>query len=310
MVGPLSLGALDVAATLSAMRRGSGDPTYRVHPSAGGPQIWKAWQTPCGPVTVRLSQARAGEPVSARLWGPGGDWVADRLPMMLGASDDPSGFAPAHPAVARAARLRPGLRVPATQLVIEALVPSIIEQRVTGAEAFGAYRRLVRAFGHPAPGPGAAGLTVAPTAADWARVPSWAWIRAGVDASRSDTVMRAVRAAASLERCAQLSPGAARARLMAIPGVGVWTAAEVAHVALGDADAVSFGDYHVAADIGVALTGEAVDDRGLERLLRPYLGHRYRVQRLLELVGARRERHGPRRSLPSHVPAFARASRR
>ena len=88
------------------------------------------------------------------------------------------------------------------------------------------------------------------------------------------------------------------------------TAAEVAHVALGDADAVSFGDYHVAADIGVALTGEPVDDRGLERLLRPYLGHRYRVQRLLELVGARRERHGPRRSLPSHVPAYARTSRR
>ena len=180
-----------------------------------------------------------------------------------------------------------------------------------GAEAFGAYRRLVRRFGQPAPGPGeAAGLTVAPTAAEWARVPSWAWLRAGVDASRSDTVMRAVRSAASLERCAQLSPGAARARLMAIPGVGVWTAAEVAHVALGDADAVSFGDYHVAADIGVALTGEPVDDRGLERLLRPYLGHRYRVQRLLELAGARRERHGPRRSLPSHVPAYARTSRR
>ena len=68
--------------------------------------------------------------------------------------------------------------------------------------------------------------------------------------------------------------------------MGVWTAAEVHQRALGDPDAVSFGDYHVAKDVGWALTGSEVDDDGLAELLEPYAGHRYRVQRLLELAGA------------------------
>ena len=34
-------------------------------------------------------------------------------------------------------------------------------------------------------------------------------------------------------------------RLRSIAGVGAWTSAEVRRVALGDADAVSVGDYHL-----------------------------------------------------------------
>lgn len=143
---------------------------------------------------------------------------------------------------------------------------------------------------------------VAPAARDWALIPSWEWLRAGVDPPRSKAVMRAVGSATALQGCVGLSSAQARARLTAIPGIGVWTAAEVAHIALGDADAVSFGDYHVARNIGVALTGEEVDDVGLEVLLWPYVGHRYRVQRYVELLGIARERHGPRRSLPTHLP--------
>ena len=65
----------------------------------------------------------------------------------------------------------------------------------------------------------------------------------------------------------------------------MWTSAEVRFRALGDADAVSFGDYHIAANVGYALTGEPVDDEGLAALLEPYAGHRHRVQRLVELAG-------------------------
>jgi 3-methyladenine DNA glycosylase/8-oxoguanine DNA glycosylase len=71
---------------------------------------------------------------------------------------------------------------------------------------------------------------------------------------------------------------------------------------LGDADAVSFGDYHVAKDIGWALTGSPVDDDGLAELLEPYVGHRYRVQRLLELSAIRRPRRGPRLAPRTHLP--------
>ena len=48
---------------------------------------------------------------------------------------------------------------------------------------------------------------------------------------------------------------------------------------------MSFGDYHIAANVGYVLTGEPVDDEGLAVLLEPYAGHRHRVQRLVELAG-------------------------
>jgi 3-methyladenine DNA glycosylase/8-oxoguanine DNA glycosylase len=82
----------------------------------------------------------------------------------------------------------------------------------------------------------------------------------------------------------------------------VWTAAEVGQRALGDADAVSFGDYHVAKDVTWALTGEALGDAEMAELLEPYRGHRYRVQHLLELDAGTRPRRGPRMAPRRHLP--------
>jgi hypothetical protein len=45
-----------------------------------------------------------------------------------------------------------------------------------------------------------------------------------------------------------------------------------------------------------------VDDDGLAELLEPYRPHRYRVQRLVELAGLRRPRHGPRMAPRTHLP--------
>ncbi len=81
----------------------------------------------------------------------------------------------------------------------------------------------------------------------------------------------------------------------------------MAQRALGLPDEVSFGDYHVAKDIGWALTGTPVDDDGLAELLAPYAGHRYRVQRLLELGGHHRPRRGSRMSPPTHLPVRGRS---
>lgn len=289
-----------LVASLGVLRRGGGDPTWRAE---GPASFWKGWQTPQGPVAARLNEDVPGRAVRLEAHGPGADWLAEALPGLVGEGDADEGFDPVHEAVARARRRFPGWRVPRTGMVVEALVPAIIEQKVTGVQAFGAYRLLVRRFGEPAPGPGAElGLRVAPTAQGWARIASWEWLQAGVDAQRADTLMRALRSAGRLERLVEREPAAAREALRVIPGVGVWTAAEVAQRAFGDADAVSFGDYHVARNIGWALTGVCVDDGGLAELLQPYAGHRYRVQRLLELVGARRPRRGPRMSVPTHLP--------
>ena len=84
-----------------------------------------------------------------------------------------------------------------------------------------------------------------------------------------------------------MQPDAARRRLRALPGVGAWTAAEVTALALGDADAVSVGDFHLPHVVSWALAGErrGSDERMLE-LLEPYRGHRGRVIRLL-LAGVR-----------------------
>ncbi|MGV1007391.1 MAG: DNA-3-methyladenine glycosylase family protein [Dermatophilaceae bacterium] len=285
---------------LGVFRRGAGDPSFLRSPDGS---VTRAMRTPEGVAALELHCAAVESTVTARAWGPGAEWAVAQAPELLGESDDPSGFAPRHPALADAARRFPGWRVPRSALVLEALVPAVIEQKVAGEEAFGGYRTLLRRFGQPAPGPwGERGLVVAPSARQWATLPSWDYLRARVDPRRSATVVRAAHVAGRLESLVSLDPEQARSRLRLVPGVGVWTAAEVAQRALGDADAVSFGDYHVARDIGWALTGAPLDDDGLAELLEPYAGHRYRVQRLLELAGAHLPRRGPRLPRRTHLP--------
>ena len=293
--------AVPVHLTLCTLRHGGGDPSYR-HDAVTG-TVWRAIASPDGPVTLRLQPRPTTGEVVATAWGPGASWALDVVPSMLGAADDVSGFEPRHDVVAQAWRRASGWRVIRTGLVIESLAPAAVEQLVTGQEAFASWRRLVRRFGTPAPGPGAAlAMVVPPTARVWAGVPSWEWLRAGVDGKRSATVVRACRVAGRLEQTVGLPSAEAERRLRAVPGVGVWTAAEVRQRAHGDADAVSFGDYHVAKDIGWALTGSPVDDDGLAELLEPYRGHRYRVQRLLELAGVHRPRRGARMAPRTHLP--------
>jgi 3-methyladenine DNA glycosylase/8-oxoguanine DNA glycosylase len=154
----------------------------------------------------------------------------------------------------------------------------------------------VRAYGEPAPGPAAlpTGLRVPPAPEAWRRVPSWVWHRAGVDLSRSRAVVTAAASAGRLEQLADLAPDEATRRLRSLPGIGAWTAAEVAQRALGDADAVSVGDFHLAALVGAALVGEPVDDDAMLDLLEPYRGHRYRAVRMIELSGVSLPRRGPR----------------
>ncbi|MFQ6172048.1 DNA-3-methyladenine glycosylase family protein [Oryzobacter sp. R7] len=292
---PVPLGAV-----VGIFRRGGGDPTSRR--DDGG--WWFAWRTPDGPVTLRLAvRAPVAAEVTAQAWGPGSAWALEQVPALLGEHDDPAGFEARHPLVAEEWRRFPGWRVPRSGLVLEALVPTIIEQKVTGKEAFAGYRMLVRRFGSPAPGPGEAlRLVVPPTPAEWGAIPSWEWLRAGVDPGRSRTVLAAVGRAGRIEECVGLSAADARARLTALPGVGRWSWAEVAQRALGLPDEVSFGDYHVAKDMTWALTGTPQDDDALAELLEPWAGHRYRVQRLLELGGHHRPRRGSRMTLPTHLP--------
>jgi 3-methyladenine DNA glycosylase/8-oxoguanine DNA glycosylase len=283
---------VDLAATLGPLSRGAGDPTMRLGPTG----LWWVTRTQDGPATVRLVVSSGTHDVEAMAWGAGADRALDGVPALLGADDDPSGFEPRHPVVRDLWRRHPGWRVPRTGRVLESLVPAVLEQKVTGREAWRAWRTLVRAYGEPAPGPAALppGLRVPPTADAWRRVPSWVWHRAGVDLSRSRTVVTAAGSAGRLEQLVDASPEDAARRMRSLPGVGAWTAAEVAQRALGDADAVSVGDFHLASLVGTALVGERVDDAAMLELLEPYRGHRFRAVRMIELAGIGYERHGPR----------------
>ncbi len=307
-----------VAATLSALRRGGGDPALRVQPDG---VVWRATRTPDGPVLLRLAARPADGVVEAHAWGAGADWALDGVPELLGDRDDPTAFTPdpAHPRLVAAWRARPGWRVMRTRAVFEALAAAALEQRVTGGEAHTAWRGILYRFGEPAPGPAAdvgtaaepgAGMRVPPAPRDWAAIPTWEWLRVGVEQARSRVVVAAAQVAGRLEQTLDLAGEDAgeqvAARLRVVPGVGVWTAAEVRQRAHGDPDAFSWSDFHVARNVSWALSGQVLDDAGCAALIERYRGHRYRVQRLLELDGAARPRRAPRMTLPTHLPRVPR----
>lgn len=288
---------MDLRRTVGVLRRGTGDPCYLTD-TAGA--IWRGVRTPDGPGTVRLSVRRDAGEVVAAAWGPGAGWLLEHAPRLCGADDDPSGFEPRHPAVEQGLRMNPGFRIGACDQVVEVLVPAVLEQKITGKQARASWRTLVRQFGVPAPGPVPPGLMVPPTAAEWAAIPSWVWHRAGVEPAASRTIVNAVRYSGRLEETVALGTAVADRRLRALPGIGVWTSAEVRQRSHGDPDAVPVGDYHVPAIVGEALIGQRVDDAGMLELLEPYAGHRYRAICLIGLSGFRKTRYGPRLTIQDH----------
>ena len=282
---------VDVRRTLGPLRRGAGDPAWLFAPDGS---VWQATTTPDGPATRHLERRSDG--IHATAWGPGAELALAGVPDLLGAIDDATGFdAARHPVVRDAHHRLPGLRIPRSGNVFEALVPAVLEQRVVGLDAKAAWRRLVRQHGTPAPGPAPAGLRVPPTPEGWRAVPVWDWRLAGVEEARAGTVLRAAAVAHRLQEGARLPIDEARRRLLTVRGIGPWTVAEITSRALGDADAVSVGDFHLAHLVGWALTGRRTDDAGMLTLLEPWAGHRQRVIRLLEITqAANAPRFGPR----------------
>ena len=280
-------GPIDLQRTLGPMQRGRGDPTTR----SGRGFVERASRTPGGPSAVRFVEVDGGVDVEA--WGPGAAWVLEHGPASCGAEDDDASFDPPSGLVRDLWRHMPGLRIPRTGLITERLLPVIMEQKVTGSEARRAYRRLATALAEPAPGP--LGLVLPPEPERVAALPYYAFHPFGVERRRAEVLRSVCARSAWIDEAFAMPIGAAEARLSTLHGVGAWTVAEVARIALGDADAVSVGDYHVPDVVAWALAHEArgSDERMLE-LLEPYRPHRGRVQLLLEAGGIRPPAFGPR----------------
>ncbi|MBO0846805.1 MAG: DNA-3-methyladenine glycosylase 2 family protein [Nocardioides sp.] len=288
---------VSVTGALYPLRRGAGDPTFRVV----GDQVWCGIRTPVGPATLCIGTRPHDGEVEAGAWGAGADWALGRLPSLLGADDDESGFRyDLHPLVAEAWRRRPHVRFGATHRVWEALVPAVIEQKVIGQEAFAGFRRLVHRYGERAPGPGRnLRLWVQPASETVRWIPSWEWLRMHIDPARSRTLVRAASVAGSLER---LTRDDADTLLRTVPGIGEWTSAVIRSRAFGDPDAVRFGDFHIAKDIGWAVSGTPYDDDQLREFLEPWRPQRNRAVVLIHGLAGGKPRRGPRLAPRTHLP--------
>jgi 3-methyladenine DNA glycosylase/8-oxoguanine DNA glycosylase len=256
----------------------------------------RATRTADGPATIELV-VRGGE-LFAQAWGPGASATLDAVSDLVGSHDDRAGFLPGPGLIRELDRRLAGLRIGRTGAIIEALVPAILEQKVTGIEARRGYRGIIATWGEPAPGP--FGLRLLPTPEVLASIPYHALHRFGIERRRADLIRTVGMHAVRLEEAVQMPREEAYRRLRALPGIGPWTAAEVALRAFGDADAVSVGDFHLPNVVAYALAGEprATDARMLE-LLEPYRGQRGRVIRLLEASGIQPPARGPRFAIRS-----------
>lgn len=288
---------LNLFRTVGMLMRGPKDPTMFID----GSTLWRAARTPDGIATLALRQSAEG--VHATAWGPGADWILTQLPRLCGADDDATGFdVSQHPVLGAIARRSVGTRLTRTDLVFDALASAVIEQKVTSYQAFGAWRVLITRFGERAPGPAPRPLFAPPTVDGWYRIPSWGWHRAGLEPPQSRAIVRAAERGQRVADAvlAARSPHDRDRILTSLPGIGAWTSAETRIRALGDPDAVSVGDYHLAHQVGFALTGARVDDDGMLDLLAPWAGHRQRVIRLILASGPREARRGPRLAPEDH----------
>lgn len=277
---------------------GAGDPSSRRGPGS----YVRALHTPAGPATVAFGWTTGGD-AHVRAWGQTAavDWLLTAAPRWLGLDDDVSSFRPTHPLVAEVWRRHRDRRIGATGTVWPEVVPTIVAQRVQFVDAASSWRRLVRRWGTPAPGPAGLGLLLPPSAIELHGRTYADFHRFDLERRRAQSIVVAARHAVRLEEAATMAPAAAVRRLSALPGLGAWTATTVAAAALGDPDTVVLGDFWMPTIVRHALTGDRSwcdDDAQMLELLEPFAGHRWRVVRLLAAAGfqparraSRRERH-------------------
>lgn len=258
----------------------------------GPTEVSWSTRTPDGIGTLRLDRQN-GDMMKAEAWGPGAEWLINQAPRLLGADDDPSGFWPTGK-IGDLWRRKPFL-LARTDRPWDAIVGSVLGQKVQVANASKARRRLARRFGEPAPGPDEAWILPSPDRV--AEMGYHEFHPLGVERKRAEILIRVGREFGRLGDLSLRSPAGIEARLQRIRGIGPWSAALVTATAFGHADAVPVGDYHIPNTISWLMAGEprGTDERMLE-LLEPYVGHRWRVIRLAEENGGA-PKYGPKLSL-------------
>lgn len=179
--------------------------------------------------------------------GRGGSMVGfhRQVLRMLGLHQDPASFeraASKDPALGRLTQARPGLRVPLTADVWEALVWAILGQQVNLAFAYALRRALVARCGEPAP----LGLRSHPRPERLAALGVEDLTELRLSRAKAECLLRVARAVSEggldLEGMPAGPATSAAAQLQAIKGIGPWTAQYVLMRGCGFADCVPIGD--------------------------------------------------------------------
>ncbi|TNE65844.1 MAG: DNA-3-methyladenine glycosylase 2 family protein [Alphaproteobacteria bacterium] len=150
----------------------------------------------------------------------------------------------ADPRLAPLVAALPGHRVPGTLDGFELALRAILGQQVRVKAATTLFGRFVNSFGKPVDTPFDGLDRVAPTAADLAATDLQHLIDQGLTQRRAETVKTLATAVANgtilLEPTSD--PARVRAQLLALPGIGPWTADYIAMRAFGDPDAFPHAD--------------------------------------------------------------------
>lgn len=299
---------VNLSATMRGLTRGTTHPTARI---TDDDAVWVTTRVAAAPVTARFSRVGLGSvlhrDIQVHAWGPGAQAFLEEAPLWTGEADSWESFMSSAswerlPAPwRRAHREHPGLRLISTGRLVDTLVCTVLEQKVTGGEAVRAQRWLSRCHGDPAPGPAPTGMRVFPTPETIRSIPSWAWHRAGVDPARAATVQAVVTRASGLSRWNRAALDAPLRRALAsLHGVGPWTIAETLQITHGDPDSVSIYDYHLAHHVTEFFDGHRGDDSRMMELLEPWKGNRQRAVRLMYASGWRSQAKGPRLTPEDH----------
>jgi AraC family transcriptional regulator of adaptative response / DNA-3-methyladenine glycosylase II len=187
-----------------------------------------------------------------------------RVRRLLDLDSDPGVIDPAlasDPMLAPLVLERPGLRLPGDVDGCDSAVRAVIHQQVSVASARAVCGRLVATFGAPLVDPVGAVTHVFPDAETWSSLDPDSL---GLPRSRAATVVRVAGCIADGD--VDLSPSADRMaavdQLLAVKGIGPWTASVVAMKALGDPDVFAGGDLalrRIAADIGLPSSQRELD---------------------------------------------------
>jgi AraC family transcriptional regulator of adaptative response / DNA-3-methyladenine glycosylase II len=164
--------------------------------------------------------------------------AVQRVRRLLDLDSDPAAVdaaLSADPALRALAEATPGRRAPASVDPYETAVRAVIGQQVSVAGARTVAGRIVRAVGRPLPDTVGAVTHVFPRADELAAAPDTAFSMPG---ARRDTIRRLAAAVADgeVELDVGTDPDVARRQLLALRGIGPWTADYVVMRGLGHPD--------------------------------------------------------------------------